>query len=99
MNITTKATAPSPGQPPQSSLSGGQGGAKNLPDGPSDTPATTDYPPGPSSGHNRRPSGSGEPQSLIPQRVKNPQHMLRKRANIRATMLPDLEILTTTTIT
>ena len=41
MITTTKATAPSPGQPPQSSLSGGQGGANNLPVQTSDT-VTTD---------------------------------------------------------
>ena len=64
MEFTTKATAPSPGQPPQSSLSGGQGGAKNLPVQPSDTLTTNDTAPGTSSGFTSHSNGLKEPKSL-----------------------------------
>ena len=65
MEITTKTMAPSPEQPLQPSLSGGQGGAKNLSARTSDT-LTTDSVPGPSFRSTLQQHGSREPQSLNP---------------------------------
>ena len=78
MKNTTKATAPSPGQPLQSSLSGGQGGANNLPVGSSDTSATTEIVSGQSTGLTPQPCGSGEPQSPILPKALNPSAYVQK---------------------
>ena len=78
MKNTTKATAPSPGQPLQSSLSGGQGGANNLPVGSSDTSATTEIVSGQSTGLTPQPCGSGEPQSPILPKALKPNAYVQK---------------------
>ena len=72
MKHTTKATAPSPGHPLQSSLSGGQGGAKNLPVRSSDNLITTDTATGLSTGHSKEPCGPEVPQTSNPHQAPKP---------------------------